>query len=686
MKFSENLNPLELPSVNNYVQNQVEIYSEIREYLQARASVEKEYGRKLCEMGKKLEKKIVYKKNLSRKSSLNTIDSRTVRTSKTTESFQLDESIDFESGEYDCLDDIISRLGTQVNSQGLIHLKFSESLNGVYTNKVKTHQTSLDESRKKCIGFAQKQYTERDKLVAEKEKAKTKYEDSLSDYKSAASKQEKQMDDKPQKHQQKVLDQLAKKNLLKNEYIILTSMANGLQKHLVSKAIPQVIDNLQEISELFVTDMKKLMIDYLKDEEDVHSKDEKLITSLKSLSEKIDPSVESSNFANNFAKKSYPPVTEYYVSADLETDQQSAIILSNRVLKSKNRLNDLNQDRNKYLDSMEKLKNNESFFNEPYHDIKQSIAFDELEVAQLESLITCISQKIGDVGSSSSHSFKPYSFTIPTTCSYCGESIWGLSRKGMKCSECGYSCHSKCELKVEPNCSGPSERASKGFLSRTFKGKSKRISSTSSEIENNQTPQKYSANTINDGFDQQTSSIKETSQGSDRQKMFSSENIFPSSIVETTSRSNNKSSYLDQHENQNANALSERDQEDVFIGTGVALYSYSGRNENELSFNEGDKLVLLEEDDGSGWILAETKSGVVGHAPASYIGINEFNQHQKSEERKYVVALYDFQARTAEELSFKAGDRILVSGDSGSPDWLLGTLNGKTGIFPINYV
>lgn len=51
----------------------------------------------------------------------------------------------------------------------------------------------------------------------------------------------------------------------------------------------------------------------------------------------------------------------------------------------------------------------------------------------------------------------------------------------------------------------------------------------------------------------------------------------------------------------------------------------------------------------------------------------------------YVVAMYDFEAVNSDELNIREGDRILVTkkDDSG---WWEGTLNGRSGMFPANYV
>ncbi|RKP14399.1 hypothetical protein BJ684DRAFT_15273 [Piptocephalis cylindrospora] len=53
----------------------------------------------------------------------------------------------------------------------------------------------------------------------------------------------------------------------------------------------------------------------------------------------------------------------------------------------------------------------------------------------------------------------------------------------------------------------------------------------------------------------------------------------------------------------------------------------------------------------------------------------------------YVVALYDYTAQDSGDLSFSEGDRIQVLHRSmDTNDWWKGTINGKTGVFPANYV
>ncbi|KAF8272337.1 hypothetical protein EI94DRAFT_1769863 [Lactarius quietus] len=53
----------------------------------------------------------------------------------------------------------------------------------------------------------------------------------------------------------------------------------------------------------------------------------------------------------------------------------------------------------------------------------------------------------------------------------------------------------------------------------------------------------------------------------------------------------------------------------------------------------------------------------------------------------YVVALYDFAAQAEGDLDFKVGDRIeVIERSDSAEDWWTGRLDGRTGVFPGNYV
>ena len=76
-----------------------------------------------------------------------------------------------------------------------------------------------------------------------------------------------------------------------------------------------------------------------------------------------------------------------------------------------------------------------------------------------------ITTAVGDISiGAKSHNFHSQTFKIPTNCDLCGDRIWGLSAKGFDCKDCGYTCHSKCELKTPADCPGEQSKEEKKKL------------------------------------------------------------------------------------------------------------------------------------------------------------------------------------------------------------------------------
>ncbi|KAF8002445.1 hypothetical protein HF325_003410 [Metschnikowia pulcherrima] len=130
----------------------------------------------------------------------------------------------------------------------------------------------------------------------------------------------------------------------------------------------------------------------------------------------------------------------------------------------------------------------------------------------------------------------------------------------------------------------------------------------------------------------------------------------------------------------------------------VAAYPYDAAGDDELTVTQGEKLSVLEEDDGLGWTLVSASAGQSGLVPTSYLQINQGEESGKkagpsvapkrgAKRVQYVEALYDYNADEDNELSLKAGDKIvLVQDDTDGSGWSEGELNGQTGLFPTAYV
>uniref|UniRef100_I3KKC9 Intersectin 2b n=1 Tax=Oreochromis niloticus TaxID=8128 RepID=I3KKC9_ORENI len=98
---------------------------------------------------------------------------------------------------------------------------------------------------------------------------------------------------------------------------------------------------------------------------------------------------------------------------------------------------------------------------------------------------------------------------------------------------------------------------------------------------------------------------------------------------------------------------------------------------------ENSQLILILSKDVSGWWLGELqargKKRQKGWFPATHVKVLE------SSSVCQVIAIYDYTAANAEEMSFSKGQLINVL-DKSDPDWWKGESNGVTGLFPTNYV
>nr|XP_056711291.1 SH3 domain-containing protein 19 [Euleptes europaea] len=134
----------------------------------------------------------------------------------------------------------------------------------------------------------------------------------------------------------------------------------------------------------------------------------------------------------------------------------------------------------------------------------------------------------------------------------------------------------------------------------------------------------------------------------------------------------------------------------------IARFEYIGDQNDELSFSEGE-IIILKEYVNEEWAKGELR-GASGIFPLNFVevledlpapdagaalknkkencaSVTQLEQHSG----EWCDALHDFIAETNEDLSFKKGDRILIL-ERVDSEWYRGRLNGKEGIFPAIFV
>lgn len=152
--------------------------------------------------------------------------------------------------------------------------------------------------------------------------------------------------------------------------------------------------------------------------------------------------------------------------------------------------------------------------------------------------------------------------------------------------------------------------------------------------------------------------------------------------------------------------------------TARVLYAYTASGDDEIDVAEAQEVTIVDDDDGSGWINVRTAAGDVGLVPATYLETitlqptesvtssfstssnNNNNNNNRNKIKKkgptvapkrgarkvnYMVALYDYDAKSGDELTIRTGDKILVLNADTGNGWTEGELNAMSGLFPSSY-
>jgi hypothetical protein len=167
------------------------------------------------------------------------------------------------------------------------------------------------------------------------------------------------------------------------------------------------------------------------------------------------------------ANKVFEPSPVWHDDGVMVVDETAKVFLRNVLGKSKGQLGDLRREVDKKRREVEGVKRVKQQIREGKDkrsevEVVGALFFMQEELHQIdhkrltaEVETSTITEAVGDVTlGAKSHNFKSQTFKIPTNCDLCGERIWGLSAKGFDCRDCGYTCHSKCEMKVPATCPG----------------------------------------------------------------------------------------------------------------------------------------------------------------------------------------------------------------------------------------
>jgi hypothetical protein len=379
---------------------------------------------------------------------------------------------------------------TTLEQRASEHERYANDLVAKVAEPLKLLGARLDELRKRHADYADRLEKERDASYSDLRKVKAKYDAACQEVESRRKKSESAFDKaKAQSaYQQQMLDM----NNVKNTYLIAINVTNKQKEMYYHEYVPDLMDSLQDLTELRTAKLNGLWALAATLEGDLMQASHGLMAQLGSEIDRNQPQLDSlmyishnSGTFNEPADRQFEPSPVWHDEDAMAVDETAKVYLRNMLTKSKGQLGELRRDVDRKRREVDSARQNKrppaaslttsSKDKEKGKDKDKDRDRDRDEVdlirdvfalqeelhalehrritAEMET--STITAAVGDVTlGAKNHNFKAQTFHMPTNCDLCGERIWGISAKGFDCRDCGYTCHSKCEMKVPAECPG----------------------------------------------------------------------------------------------------------------------------------------------------------------------------------------------------------------------------------------
>lgn len=354
------------------------------------------------------------------------------------------------------------------------HETFANDIIAKIATPLKYNQQRLEELRKSHAEYQNKLVKERDDSYATLKKMKTKYDTSCQELENKRKKQDSAFDHGKSKAAAAYSQQMMEMNNHKNTYLIGINVTNKLKECYYHEYVPDLLDSLQDLNETRVAKLNSIWT-YAAALE-IQTLDRSM-GHVKHLTEEIPrnvPTLDSTMFVRHNAVQwqdpmdfTFEPSPVWLDSDAMVVDETAKIFLRNILTASKPLAKESKMkadQKKKELDNVKRARENIRAGRDKRDEVdcvkSQFAVQEELHAIERERLTaevetSTIMAVVGDLSMyGKSHPFKSETFKIPTNCDLCGDRIWGLSAKGFNCVECGFTCHSKCQMKVPADCPG----------------------------------------------------------------------------------------------------------------------------------------------------------------------------------------------------------------------------------------
>ncbi|KAK4657860.1 Protein BZZ1 [Podospora pseudocomata] len=710
---------------NAWVANGIAWLDDIQSFFRERSAIEKEYSAKLNALAKKY-----FEKKAKKSTSLSVGDTPTMTPG---------------SLESASLTTWTTHL-TTLESRAEEHDRYGNELVTKVADPLKVISGRFEELRKRHVEYAERLEKERESSYADLRKQKTKYDAACQEVESKRKKTESSFD--KAKAQSSFQQQIHEMNNVKNTYLIAINVTNKQKEKYYHEYLPEVMDSLQDLSEFRTIKLNSLWTVAANLETNMLQQSLGQIQHLTQEITRNQPHLDSMMYIRHNmgafqepADKMFEPSPVWHDDESMAIDDPAKVYLRNVLNKSKSQLGELRREVDKKRREVEGLKRTKQNVRDGREQKDEVTVIAQLFMIQedlhqadrkrltAEVETSTITSVVGDVTlGARNHNFKSQTFKIPTNCDLCGERIWGLSAKGFDCRDCGYTCHSKCEMKVPAECPGELNKEERKKI------KQERQEAANALLKPSNGPPDHVAELPALGRSETISSVNSGYAASAQRSMTSPSEETPPEIPSatrpgimptastTTVRKNRvvappPAAYISElpGSTPSSNGSAEK--------KGKMLYTFEAGGDGELSIQEGRELVILEPDTGSGWIKVRAgyKEGLV---PASYVEMlaapppSLAPQHTGQSARppstysnsgssiggtikkkgpavaprrgakklKYAEALYDYTAQSDAEHSMTEGERFVLIKEDPGDGWAEVEKGGVTKSVPASYI
>lgn len=611
---------------------------DIHLFYQERAAIEKEYSHKLTALSAK------YFEKKAKISTLLSVGENPVITPGSLESASLVTW---------------SEILNQTELLGKERLRIANEFGLQISDQVHGMGMKFDELRRRYAQYHEKLLNERESFYNDFKKSKATYDASCQAMETTRMKASKGSSDKSNR---KLQEKEVTMNNDKNLYLIKINVANRIKDKYYHEDVPELLDQLQSVNEARVLMLNHFWNQAITMEQGCYDRSKNCLTSMAGVVAQNDPALDSAMFLKHNLAQWTEPTDFYYQPSPIWHDDEQMIVDNTALQYLRKRLSDAQQ---KYAEHERSSK------------------------ARIEAYTAAQEQRKKAAGELAAGNISRGSYL-----EYLGRSLSAL--QALAYNETAKTIQ-EVEVETIEVAAGDKDLNSITPIAETKKRRGLR------------------------GLFGDSGSSHATAHSN-------ANSLQP--VTSTSTTATHKSSNADKNGTHKGGFLSSfrRSKSGKAAGGGAGdhtsseprvkmLYPYAGEGEGELNAASGEELTVVDPDDGSGWVMVRNSSGQEGLVPATYTeeiaaaivpvasiasvstSNTQATSDSKGQKKKgpavapkrgakkvtYMIALYNYDAQTEDEITMQAGDKIQVVGEDIGDGWTEGELNGMRGVFPTAY-